>query len=137
MIDKELTYFNIQFKNLNDPDGDGLCDFGEHFIGYGFIAIQRYFTSTYPQTNVKKWNALKIEPKITDNLFLAEVLNAGANYSKHEDEWPFIVEVGERESSGLISTSINRNGKQLKGGEKRTFKIITEIVPYADYTLSN
>ncbi|MFT6263351.1 MAG: hypothetical protein ACJAQ0_001216 [Dasania sp.] len=126
MIDTELTELNIKIKKSNDPESDGLYDFAEHFIGHGFIAIQRYFASTYPQTNIKKIDALRVEPRITDNQFLAEVLNAAANYAKHEGEWKILFHPYEEGKETI-----------LKNPEKKTLDIIMGITAYAEYTLSN
>jgi|GEM_PF-811391 len=137
MIDTELSEIDKQIKQSKDPDSDGLCDLGEYFIGYGFIAIQRYITSTYPQTSFKKMQSLKLGHKINDDLYLLEAINAGANYWKHENEWPFPLNEGEPDDKGMIPIEIDRTGSNLKGIQKITYDTITKITPYADYTLSN
>lgn len=126
MLDTELSAINQEIKASVDPDTEGLCDLGEYFIGYGFVAIQRYLTSTYPQTKLLKNNIYKIGHKIHDDLHLIEAINAGANYWKHEEEWYS----NPREEA--------ENSKKNKGNNMlRTLSPIEKATPYANYTLAN
>ncbi len=51
LLDTELIKITNAVAKSVDSDGDGLCDQGEYFIGYGFIAIQGYMTAT--RTNLR------------------------------------------------------------------------------------
>ncbi len=131
VIDTELSKLDLRIKNSADPDADGLCDFGEYLIGYGFLAIQRYIASTYPQTKIKKNDSLKFGPKTNDDLFLAEVLNEAANYWKHEDEWPIIL-TKELSEDSAITMCLDLNKRQ-----GITFDTVDKIANARDYRLSN
>ncbi len=102
MIDNELVSVNIRIKESTDPDSDGLCDLGEYFIGYGFIAIQRYISSTYPQTAKNKGDIYKFGQKLKDDLYLIQAINAGANYWKHHEEWYSTEEKTEKQKRKLL-----------------------------------
>ncbi|WP_417831218.1 hypothetical protein [Terasakiella sp.] len=137
MIDNELSNANVKIKQSADPDSDGLYDLTEYLIGYGFVAIQRYISSTYPQTCKDKSQIYKIGQKLKNDLYLVEVVNAGANYWKHEPEWPFDLIYGQTDINGLTPISVNRSGDNLQNMQKKTFGIITQLTPHSDYTLSN
>lgn len=139
MLDHEVSEIVSRIDKSSDPDTDGLCDLGEYFIGYGFVAMQRYFISTYPQVNISKEECLKKGYQLDNSLSLIEVINAGANYWKHEPEWPFCINVDFEgaDENDLYPITIDRSGKNLNKNQKRTYEIISQVTPYADYTLSN
>jgi hypothetical protein len=140
LLDTELERINIAIKNSRDPDTDGLCDSGEYFIGFGFIAIQQYIASTFPQTGIPKKEALKFPPAIKSDLTVMEALNAGANYWKHYEEWGFHIAISEDVDSieGLKKITITRNRDVLtKNDAKNTLTTIEKITPWADYTCAN
>ena len=137
MIDCELSKIDSKIVYSRDPTSEGLCDLGEYLIGYGFIAMQRYIVSTYPQNGKNKKESLKHGIKLYDDLFLIEVINAGANYCKHEPEWPYNVEHGNADEDGMTPIKVNRSDNDLSDLQKKSFNIITTLTPYADYTLSN
>ena len=137
IIDKEILRINLEIKKSTCPDLNGLYDSAEYFIGYGFIAIQRYMNATYPLTKYSKKDIYKVGYKLKNNLYLVELINAGANYWKHEPEWSFSIDIGEKNDDGLTEVCINRTGINLDGLQKKTFDTITQITPYAEYTLSN
>lgn len=80
MIDRELSTINSNIKKSADPDTDGLCDLGEYLIGYGFVAMQRYVSSTYPQTSKNKGKIYKFEAKLKNDVYFMQAINSGANY---------------------------------------------------------
>jgi hypothetical protein len=140
LLDTELERIDIAIKNSRDPDADGLCDSGEYFIGFGFIAIQQYIASTFPQTGLTKKEALKFPPAITSDLTIMEALNAGANYWKHYEEWGLNITVSEDVDSieGLKKITINRNPDVLdRNDAKNTIAAIEKITPWADYACAN
>ncbi len=137
IIDRELSELCLQITDSADPDSDGLCDLGEYLIGYGFVAIQRYVASTYPQTTQNKTDIYRHGLKLCDDLFLMEVIHAGANYWKHEPEWLFSLETGYIDIDDMTAISVDRSGDMLSNVQKKTFDSITKLTPYADYTLSN
>lgn len=124
LLDVEISKIREDIKNSRDPESDGLCDYGEYLIGHGFVAIQRYITSTYPLIGISKPQALSIEPQITNDLTFVEALNAGANYWKHLEEWG-------------LKAIIERDTDKLTGQAKATIGTIEKVTPWDDYTCAN
>ena len=123
LLDIELTSINAAIQNSADPDSDGLLDFGEYFIGHGFVAIQRYFTSTYACLSVAQSVALGLPPVVNSNVTFAEAINAGANYWKHVEEW-----------FGSVNKDENAS---LKGYALKTLTKLEMVTAWADYTCAN
>jgi hypothetical protein len=137
IIDRELQDIQLKISCSPCPDSEGLFDLGEYLIGYGFVAIQRYVTETKPARGKLEGNIYEYGFKLHDELFLIEAINAGANYWKHELEWPFRLEFGDPNEEGLSKISINRDGDYFSGMQRRTFDIVSKLTSYADYTLSS
>ncbi|CAG36144.1 hypothetical protein [Desulfotalea psychrophila] len=116
-LDFKVKAINNEISLSADPDSDRLCDKGEYFIGVGFSLIQRYISSTYPQLDVRKDDALKLGKKITDELSYIKVINAGANYWKHQDGW------------GLINC-VTRDINALNKSAKYTINTIKLLTPW-------
>ncbi len=127
IVDYELSEIQSRIDKSKDPDSDGLLDLGEYMIGYGFIAIQRYITSTYPQTPLRGRDRLKRGHQLKNGLHLIEALNAGANYWKHEPEWPFQINYGLPDDEGLTPVSIDR---YLNANSKTTYDVIARLRTY-------
>ncbi|WP_042955289.1 hypothetical protein [Pseudomonas sp. G5(2012)] len=125
-LDIKLSLIDAAIKKSRDPDSDGLCDQGEYIIGVGFTAVQRYIGSTYKWLGFDKLNALRVPPEVKDGLCFVEIVNAGANYWKHLDEWD-------------IRAVCRRDVDALNGNKNavRTIETIEKITPWADYTCSN
>nr|WP_276976887.1 hypothetical protein [Ferrimicrobium acidiphilum] len=123
LLDFELARINAAIKESADPDTDGLCDAGEYFIGHGFVAIQRYLTSTYAGLRIAQSVAFSVPPIVNSNLTFAEAINAGANYWKHVEEW---------------FESLNKaENATLKGNALNTLKKLEMATGWEDYTCSN
>lgn len=123
-LDIKLAQINNKILSSPDPDSEGLFDHGEYYIGAGFSVTQNYITSTYPQLDVNKWDALKFGSKVNNKLTVIEALNAGVNYWKHQEEWG-------------LENIILRNIENLSKPAQRTIETIEIITPWADYTCSN
>lgn len=93
LIDTKIAEGDKEFKLTKD---ECTLDTIEYYAGFGFIAIQRYFHSTYPQVILDKNKALDACPS-----GLMAVLNAGANFVKHSEEWPIDQELKRREQKTL------------------------------------
>ncbi|MBF0166935.1 MAG: hypothetical protein HQL45_04825 [Alphaproteobacteria bacterium] len=87
LIDTKIAEGDNKFKLTKN---ECVLDTIEYYAGFGFIAIQRYFHSTYPQVMPDKRKALDACPN-----GLMAVLNAGANFAKHSEEWPIDQELGK------------------------------------------
>ena len=88
-IDAKITECYKRFRQTTD---ECVLDEIEYYAGFGFIAIQRYLNSTYPQITRDKTKALDVCP---DGLMV--VLNAGANFAKHSEEYSPRQELDKRE----------------------------------------
>ena len=106
-----------------DPESDGLFEAGEYFIGSGFVAIQRYLTSTYCGLGISQSVAFNVPPIVNRNLKFAEAVNAGANYWKHVEEW-----------IGYLNKAEN---VPLKNITLRTLDKLELATPWDDYTCAN
>ena|SRR6218665_3833822 len=137
LIDERLSELYLKIEKTKDPESEGLYDLSEYLIGYGFVAVQRYMASTYPLYAIGKKESFGFGAKLKNDLTLMELIDAAANYWKHEPEWPFQVSLGQADNFGMAEISINRAGEDFSRLEKLTYDRITKITPYSDYTLSN
>jgi hypothetical protein len=78
---------NWDYKKYPDPDSCGVFDFAEALAGMGFVACQWFLASTHGWYQVDKLSALKLGPRHSSGITIAEIINHGANYWKHNDEW--------------------------------------------------
>ncbi|KQQ61164.1 hypothetical protein ASF69_01700 [Rhizobium sp. Leaf311] len=122
IVDLELKAVLTDIDISNDAESDGLLDVGEFLIGTGFVAIQRYITSIHTGLGKDRGRALTSQPHINDDVPLAQLLNATANYWKHSDEW--------------YETTLLKN-KHLGDRALDTISVIERVTPVADYTCSN
>jgi hypothetical protein len=123
LLDVELARIDAAVQKSADPESDGLCDAGEYFIGHGFVAIQRYLTSTYMGLGIAQLDAFKEPPMVNGNLTFAAAVNAAANYWKHVEEWLF--HLNRDENASLRSNALN------------TLKTLEMATPWEEYTCAN
>lgn len=117
MLDEKLADIDALMEKYADPDSDGLCDRGEYFIGLGFVAIQQYLVETIMFTGLSKSDAYKLGPKHPSGPTYVELINACANWWKHEPEW---FDAGEVPRYGM-----------------KSFDLVTEVTDSPSYHLSN
>jgi len=117
VLDGKLCQIEKSILNSADPESDGLFDRGEYFIGVGFVAIQQHFIDSLIALDINKKEAYSLGSKHSSGVSCAAVINAAANWWKHEAEW-------------------FKNGSVPKNGE-RTFEIIMNISNQYEYALSN
>lgn len=65
----------------------GYYDSMEHLTGLGFVACQSYVTAIYGILGVPKRKALRLGPNHGSGSSVATIVNAAANYWKHNHEW--------------------------------------------------
>lgn len=72
-----------------DPEIAGFyADEIDYLIGLGFVAGQRYITSTRSYWKLPKDQALNMGPYFgSTSIGYAAIVNAAANYWKHHEEW--------------------------------------------------
>ncbi len=117
ILDKKLDEINLLIKDSLDPDSEGLCDRGEYFIGLGFVAIQQYLVETILFTGLSKAKAFNLGPIHSSGDTFVSLINASANWWKHEPEW---WDAGE----------LPKNGE-------RSFDLVASVTESTSYQLSN
>lgn len=116
IIDAKLHVIDKSISQSVDPGSDGLLDQGEYFIGVGFVVIQQHLTDSLIGTNLRKNESLSLGEMHPSGVPSISVINAAANWWKHEAEW-------------------FKEGKVPKNG--LTFEIVMNISNQYDYALSN
>lgn len=136
MIDQKLKSINELISNSIDPDSDGLCDMAEYFIGIGFIAIQQHLVESLIITGVHKSDAYGFGPTHSSGQSIISIINACANYWKHEAEWVGAAGVpkqGTKTYNQVTDVSdsdwykLSNVLSSLCGGEKCSFN---SLIPY-------
>ncbi len=117
VIDSKLYEIEECISKSVDPESDGLLDRGEYFIGVGFVAIQQHLNDSLIGINFNKKDAYSLGPTHSSGISSISVINAAANWWKHEAEW-------------------FKNGNVPKNGE-HTVEIILDISNHHEYALSN
>ena len=124
IIDDDLSSIDGLIRESSDPDSEGLFDRGEYMAGVALTAIQQFIGATYSQFKINRTTALRLAPIVNPGLSLVSVLNAGANYWKHQEEWGLTV---------VVSRDVELLGSQAQ----QTIRIIETLTPWSDYTCSN
>ena len=87
LVDNRLDKLDREAKSHPDPVGCGLMDSTEYIIGFGFVACQTYATAVSRWSDLNKGAWLKLGPKHRSGRPMIELVNACANYWKHNQEW--------------------------------------------------
>ncbi|GAB1624061.1 hypothetical protein AAOGI_41110 [Agarivorans albus] len=124
LLDSKIEAIENDIEQSNCPDSEGHFDKAEYFVGLGFTAIQKYITSIHTQNNIPKSKALDLGDTYHEGSTIVSIINATANYWKHQDEW------------GLTNI-VFKDTSKLKGMAKKTVKTIEEVTPWDDYTCTN
>tara|TARA_R110001606_G_scaffold399101_1_gene580713 strand:- start:3236 stop:3766 length:531 start_codon:yes stop_codon:yes gene_type:complete len=117
IIDSKLYEIEACISRSVDPESDGLFDLGEYFIGVGFVAIQQHLNDSLIGIDLNKKEAYSLGPIHSSGVSSISVINAAANWWKHEAEW-------------FKNDNIPKNGKH-------TVEIIRGISNGHEYALSN
>lgn len=89
VIDQQLNEFEERFQSFEEADAFGEFDWAEHIAGFGFVACQTYISATYPCSRMTKREALERKPfQEPSGQPVVAILNAAANFWKHNPEWP-------------------------------------------------
>lgn len=138
-LDEALIRINerveIAKNESSDLDSSGLFDTGEHIIGLAFTACQKYMSSTFSKSGIKKEDALNCGPKHVSGERCARIIHAAANYWKHCDEWDKITAVPIPDSQ--MMQVITRDYGRLENRQKLAINTIENVSSWSDYTLSN
>lgn len=84
-LDAKLDQIDAAAAACDDPETFGQFERFEYVAGLGFVACQEYITAVSASSG-KRGKTLHAGPRVGDN-FLAELVNAGANYWKHHHDW--------------------------------------------------
>jgi hypothetical protein len=89
LVDRELARLYEVAKDHPDPDGAGLLDDLETLSAIGFLFCQRFIVGAAKSNGLKvQVAARRHSPLLQCGLTAVELVCAGANLWKHEDEWP-------------------------------------------------
>lgn len=124
VLDSRLDVIDRAVELSSDPDSMGLFDQLEFVAGMGFVACQWYMSSTFGPLGVSKRAALQLGPCHAGGETIACVVNATANFWKHQGEW----DLGSRafrEHSGLTPVQL------------RTIEVMESVTPWDVYTCFN
>ncbi|WP_434940233.1 hypothetical protein ACRWQN_06415 [Shewanella sp. HL-SH8] len=87
LLDAKLAQISEEVADSFVDESSGIYDRAEHFVGLGFAVMQQYLVDTLLLKNVDKSVAYSLGPKVIDNVSLISLVNASANWWKHEAEW--------------------------------------------------
>ena len=124
MLDSKMRELQSRADQRPDDDSSGIYDWCDWLAGTGFVACQRYLAATYGPHGVAKEIALAIGPHHNRGKSIVDILNAAANFWKHQDEWD-------------IYTVITRDVDALGKREQKTVDIIESVTPWSDFTFAN
>lgn len=85
-VDSEWDHTVSESKRY-PPDDAMFIDRLDDVAGLGFTVCQRYMVSAYPSFGLSKKDALALPPLHSSGTTIVALINSGANYWKHSDEW--------------------------------------------------
>ena len=98
IIDESIDELWPLIKNSHIDD-ERIFEIIEHIVGLGFVVLQQYMTVVYGDFKKDKKDALSKEPKHESGNTFAKIVDASADYWKHNGQWP-------------LDTPRNRKGKE-------------------------
>jgi hypothetical protein len=97
MIDEKLADLLERSNDVDDPDALGYFDSAEQLTGLGLVACQTYMTAVYGILGIAKRDALLSGPRHSTGSTIVALINHGANYWKHNNEWSVSKDSRQRE----------------------------------------
>ena len=78
----------------------------EHLLGVGLVAAQVYLVAAIGEQGASRQIALSIGPRHPSGAAVVQLINQGANFWKHADEWDYEVPDGRsrRDSSRFLGS---------------------------------
>ena len=133
LIDSKLYEIDECISKSADPDTDGLLDRGEYFIGIGFVAIQHHLNESLIGMEIGKKDAYSLGSIHSSGISSIGVINAAANWWKHESEW-FINGKGESEIIMEISETREYALSNVLASfsESKCLSLVKNIVPHIE-----
>ena len=87
LIDTRLSKLAVDSTETEIPDELGYFDSMEHLTGLGFVTCQTYITAVYGILKIDKKKALSKGAHHSSGSTIPVIVNAAANYWKHNNEW--------------------------------------------------
>jgi len=87
LIDSKLRSLKIEAMRDEDPDTNGIFDKAEYITGFGLVACQTYITSRIARSQCRRKRALDIGPRHACGVSIVCLVDALANFWKHNSEW--------------------------------------------------
>ena len=88
------------------PNEAEFIDRLEYIAGIGLTACQRYIASTYPYSGKNRKAAFLLPPMHSPGTSYVSLINAGANYWKHADEWELEPESRRKTTLSTLKTAL-------------------------------
>jgi len=130
VMDARIERVSEEATTVPDPDAWGHLDHLDAAAGLGFVACQQYMSAIagwFGLTATKNWKqaALAQGPIHSSGARTVALINAGANYWKHHEEWTLPGgqdKLAERTLQTLEATGIRRDQSYL------AFSLLAELV---------
>jgi hypothetical protein len=87
LVDAKLDLLDERAKQSFDPDALGIYDRAEYLAGFGLVACQTYITEAIAMSGLARDQAFNLGARHECGHSMATLINAVANYWKHEPEW--------------------------------------------------
>lgn len=123
IIDERIDELWPLLKNSHIDD-ERIFEIIEHIVGLGFVVLQQYMTVVYGDFKKYKKDALSKEPKHESGNTFAKIVDASADYWKHNGEW-------------RLDTDRNRKGKEDIKAIFETISINSPVSVDDPYPLGN
>ena len=123
IIDERIDELWPIIKNSHIDD-ERIFEIIEHIVGLGFVVLQQYMTVVYGDFKKDKTDALPKGPKHESGNTFAKIVDASADYWKHNGQWP-------------LDTPRNRKGKEDIEAIFETISINSPISVNDDCPLGN
>lgn len=88
IIDESIDELYELIEENSHIDDESIVESMEHIVGLGFVVLQQYMTVVCGDLQINKKDALSKGPKYKSGKTFSEIVNASANYWKHNSEWP-------------------------------------------------
>ena len=92
----------IENSHIDDENIFSIYENIEHIVGLGFVVLQQYMTFVYGNLQKKKKEVLPKGPKHKSGNTFARIVDASANYWKHNSEWPLDKPCNRKKRSRLF-----------------------------------
>ena len=86
-FDRQLRFVRKAIDEQYGPDSTEYLNQLDYLAGVGFISCQQYITTINRATNLDVEQASKFPPLHVPGISVVTVIQAGANYWKHHEEW--------------------------------------------------